>query len=190
VLNGARVAHPAAVFPAGAADVTISSVVTAVCSALGAVLLALVALYWRRLPLPRPARPPSRRPSRPASPARPSRRPSHPARPARPNRGHPALPKRRNQRLRHVDRRRPGLPRRPARPGRPLTFTFVRANHQHADFPPPVSAASGLAALACFPRQPGANRANQPRGYPQGVSDTAGAHDLGSSGPHMNPVDP
>lgn len=51
VLHGTRVAHPTAPFPPGAADVTISSVVTAVCSAPGAVLLALVALYWRRLPV-------------------------------------------------------------------------------------------------------------------------------------------
>jgi len=51
VLNGARVTHVVALYPAGTADVTISSVVTAVCSALGAVLLALVALYWRRLPV-------------------------------------------------------------------------------------------------------------------------------------------
>ena len=48
VLDGA---HPAALLPAGVAEVTISSVVVAVCSVLGAVLLALVALYWRRLPL-------------------------------------------------------------------------------------------------------------------------------------------
>jgi hypothetical protein len=31
----------------------VSSVVLALCSALGAVLLALAALYWRRLPVPR-----------------------------------------------------------------------------------------------------------------------------------------
>ena len=51
VLHGARVTHPVAPFPTGAADVTSSSVVTAVCSALGAATLALAALYWRRLPL-------------------------------------------------------------------------------------------------------------------------------------------
>jgi hypothetical protein len=38
----------AAVVPAG---VTLWAVVLAICSAVGAVLLALVALYWRRLPL-------------------------------------------------------------------------------------------------------------------------------------------
>jgi multicomponent Na+:H+ antiporter subunit D len=51
VLNGTRVARPAPVAPAVPADVTASSVVTAIASAAGAVLLALVALYWRRLPL-------------------------------------------------------------------------------------------------------------------------------------------
>ncbi len=53
VLNGAHVAHPATIVPAAPADVTASAVVIAVCSALGAVLLAALALYWRRLPLPR-----------------------------------------------------------------------------------------------------------------------------------------
>jgi len=51
VLNGATVTRAVPLYPTGAADVTVSSVVTAVCSALGAILLALVALYWRRLPL-------------------------------------------------------------------------------------------------------------------------------------------
>jgi multicomponent Na+:H+ antiporter subunit D len=51
VLNGARVAHASPVAAVAPADVTISSVVTAVCSAVGAVLLALAALYWRRLPV-------------------------------------------------------------------------------------------------------------------------------------------
>jgi hypothetical protein len=40
-----------AIAPPAPADVTVSSVVTALCSASGAVALALVALYWRRLPL-------------------------------------------------------------------------------------------------------------------------------------------
>jgi multicomponent Na+:H+ antiporter subunit D len=53
VLNGAPVARVAPVATVAPADVTVSSVVTAVCSAVGAVLLALTALYWRRLPLPR-----------------------------------------------------------------------------------------------------------------------------------------
>jgi multicomponent Na+:H+ antiporter subunit D len=51
VLHGAHVAHAVAPYPAGTAEVTVSSVVTALCSALGAVLLALAALYWRRLPV-------------------------------------------------------------------------------------------------------------------------------------------
>jgi multicomponent Na+:H+ antiporter subunit D len=51
VLNGARVTRAVPLYPTGAADVTVSSVVTAVCAALGAAALALVALYWRRLPV-------------------------------------------------------------------------------------------------------------------------------------------
>jgi multicomponent Na+:H+ antiporter subunit D len=51
VLDGARVAHPVAVFPAGSAGVTMSSVITGVVSALLALALALAALYRRRLPL-------------------------------------------------------------------------------------------------------------------------------------------
>jgi multicomponent Na+:H+ antiporter subunit D len=51
VLNGAHVARAAPVAPVVPADVTASSVITAICSAVGAVLLALVALYWRRLPV-------------------------------------------------------------------------------------------------------------------------------------------
>jgi multicomponent Na+:H+ antiporter subunit D len=53
VLRGVRVTHAVALYPAGTAGVTVSSVVLALCSALGAVLLALAALYWRRLPVPR-----------------------------------------------------------------------------------------------------------------------------------------
>jgi multicomponent Na+:H+ antiporter subunit D len=51
VLYGARVAHPAALYPAAPADVTVSSVVTSLVAVLGAILLALAALYWRRLPV-------------------------------------------------------------------------------------------------------------------------------------------
>jgi multicomponent Na+:H+ antiporter subunit D len=51
VLTGAPVAHATAIAPAAPADVTPASVATSVCSVLGAVLLALAALYWRRLPL-------------------------------------------------------------------------------------------------------------------------------------------
>jgi multicomponent Na+:H+ antiporter subunit D len=51
VLNGVRTARPAALYPQAPADVTTASVITALCSVAGAVLLALVALYWRRLPI-------------------------------------------------------------------------------------------------------------------------------------------
>jgi multicomponent Na+:H+ antiporter subunit D len=51
VLYAAHVAHPVAIAPAQPADITVSAVVTALCSTAGAVVLALAALYWRRLPL-------------------------------------------------------------------------------------------------------------------------------------------
>jgi len=51
VLNGVRTVRPAALYPQAPADVTAASVITALCSVAGAVLLALVALYWRRLPV-------------------------------------------------------------------------------------------------------------------------------------------
>ncbi len=51
VLNNVRTAHPATVYPQVTPDVTAASVIIALCSAAGAVLLALVALYWRRLPV-------------------------------------------------------------------------------------------------------------------------------------------
>jgi multicomponent Na+:H+ antiporter subunit D len=51
VLNGVRTPHPAALYPQAPATVTAASVITALCSVAGAVLLALAALYWRRLPL-------------------------------------------------------------------------------------------------------------------------------------------
>jgi multicomponent Na+:H+ antiporter subunit D len=51
VLNGVRTAHPAALYPQAPATVTAASVIVALCSVAGAVLLALAALYWRRLPL-------------------------------------------------------------------------------------------------------------------------------------------
>jgi multicomponent Na+:H+ antiporter subunit D len=53
VLNGGRTAHPVALYAPAAATVTAASLVTALCTVAGAVLLALAALYWRRLPLPR-----------------------------------------------------------------------------------------------------------------------------------------
>lgn len=51
VLNGARIAHPAALYPTSPADVTAGSVIISLSAAIGAVLLALAALYWRRLPV-------------------------------------------------------------------------------------------------------------------------------------------
>jgi multicomponent Na+:H+ antiporter subunit D len=51
VLNGLPTAHPAALYPQAPADVTAASVITALCSVAGALVLALAALYWRRLPV-------------------------------------------------------------------------------------------------------------------------------------------
>ena len=51
VLNGTWTAHPAAPFPPAPPVVTTASVTAALCSVAGAVLLALAALYWRRLPV-------------------------------------------------------------------------------------------------------------------------------------------
>ncbi|HET6192793.1 MAG TPA: complex I subunit 5 family protein [Trebonia sp.] len=51
VLTGARVTRAVPLYPVSPADVTVASVVTALCSVLGAAALALAALYWRRLPL-------------------------------------------------------------------------------------------------------------------------------------------
>jgi multicomponent Na+:H+ antiporter subunit D len=51
VLSGVRVAHPVALHPPGPTGVTLSSVLTAIGSVVGSVLLALAGLYWRRLPL-------------------------------------------------------------------------------------------------------------------------------------------
>jgi multicomponent Na+:H+ antiporter subunit D len=51
VLSGARVAHPAGIFPAEHAGITVADVVTGVGSAAGALVLAFLALYWRRLPV-------------------------------------------------------------------------------------------------------------------------------------------
>ena len=51
VLAGAHISHPAALAPAEPTGSTLSAVLTGVGSTIGAVLLALLALYWRRLPL-------------------------------------------------------------------------------------------------------------------------------------------
>ena len=51
VLHGARVTHVAAPYPAGPAGVTVADLVIGLGTAAGAVFLAFLALYWRRLPL-------------------------------------------------------------------------------------------------------------------------------------------
>jgi multicomponent Na+:H+ antiporter subunit D len=51
VLHGAHVAHPVAPYASGSADVTADSVLAGLGSAVGALLLAGLGLYWRRLPL-------------------------------------------------------------------------------------------------------------------------------------------
>jgi multicomponent Na+:H+ antiporter subunit D len=51
VLSGTRLAQPASLYPSAPAGVTPASVILALGSVLGAVLLALAALYWRRLPV-------------------------------------------------------------------------------------------------------------------------------------------
>ena len=51
VLNGARLTHPVAPFPAAPAGVTVTDVLAGLASVLGSLLLAGLALYWRRLPL-------------------------------------------------------------------------------------------------------------------------------------------
>ena len=51
VLSGARVTRAVPLYPVSPPDVTVASVVTALCSVLGAAALALAALYWRRLPV-------------------------------------------------------------------------------------------------------------------------------------------
>jgi multicomponent Na+:H+ antiporter subunit D len=53
VLAGARIAHPAALYQPQSAGITLASVVIALGSVAGSVVLALTALYRRRLPLPR-----------------------------------------------------------------------------------------------------------------------------------------
>jgi multicomponent Na+:H+ antiporter subunit D len=51
VLSGAHVAHPVAPAAAASVGVTLASILTGAGSALGGLLLAGAALYWRRLPL-------------------------------------------------------------------------------------------------------------------------------------------
>jgi multicomponent Na+:H+ antiporter subunit D len=51
VLGGAHILHPVAIATAESAEVTLSDVLTGVGSVIGALVLAFLALYWRRLPL-------------------------------------------------------------------------------------------------------------------------------------------
>jgi len=51
VLSGAHVAHPSALFPPEPTGVTAVDLATGLGSVAGALLLAFLALYWRRLPL-------------------------------------------------------------------------------------------------------------------------------------------
>jgi multicomponent Na+:H+ antiporter subunit D len=65
VLSGAHVAHPAAVFPAESTGVTAADVATGAGSTAGALVLAFLALYWRRLPVLRRGFEPGRGLTRP-----------------------------------------------------------------------------------------------------------------------------
>jgi multicomponent Na+:H+ antiporter subunit D len=51
VLAGRHIAHPVALFPAGDAGISAASVASGAGSAAGALVLAWLGLYWRRLPL-------------------------------------------------------------------------------------------------------------------------------------------
>jgi multicomponent Na+:H+ antiporter subunit D len=51
VLDGRPTANPVPLYPQVPPDVTAASVITALCSVAGALVLALAALYWRRLPV-------------------------------------------------------------------------------------------------------------------------------------------
>jgi multicomponent Na+:H+ antiporter subunit D len=51
VLAGAHISHPAALAAAEPAGITLSGVLTGAGSVIGALILAFLALYWRRLPL-------------------------------------------------------------------------------------------------------------------------------------------
>jgi multicomponent Na+:H+ antiporter subunit D len=51
VLSGAQVSHPAGIFPAESTKVTATAIATGAGSAAGALVLAWLGLYWRRLPL-------------------------------------------------------------------------------------------------------------------------------------------
>jgi multicomponent Na+:H+ antiporter subunit D len=51
VLAGAHILHPVAIAAAEPTEITLSDVLTGIGSVVGALVLAFLALYWRRLPL-------------------------------------------------------------------------------------------------------------------------------------------
>lgn len=55
VLSGTRIAHPAALFPAGDTGATVPDVATGAGSAARPLILAFLALYWQRIPVVRRA---------------------------------------------------------------------------------------------------------------------------------------
>jgi multicomponent Na+:H+ antiporter subunit D len=57
VLRGAHLTHPVALFAAGSTSVSVADVLAGLGSVIGALILAWMALYWRRLPLLRGYRP-------------------------------------------------------------------------------------------------------------------------------------
>jgi multicomponent Na+:H+ antiporter subunit D len=57
VLHGAHITHPVALFAAGSTAVTATDVLAGLGSVLGALIMAGLGLYWRRLPLLRAYRP-------------------------------------------------------------------------------------------------------------------------------------
>jgi len=65
VLSGGHVAHPAAIAPAEGTGITVAAVATGAGSTAGALVLAFLALYWRRLPVLRRGFEPGRGLTRP-----------------------------------------------------------------------------------------------------------------------------
>jgi len=51
VLAGAHILHPLAIAGAEPTEITLSDVLSGIGSVIGALVLAFLALYWRRLPL-------------------------------------------------------------------------------------------------------------------------------------------
>jgi len=51
VLAGAHIAYPSAIAAAESSAITVTDVLTGAGSAIGSLILAFLALYWRRLPL-------------------------------------------------------------------------------------------------------------------------------------------